>query len=214
MSTYILTSMFPDGFDEGTGMLFDRALPRRGSFAFVASDFEHHHDVTDSYFTGVLDWFKDAGIQFDRAYTVNGRMTAEEAQKAVREADVVWLSGGDTLAQFASLKEYGLVDVIRRHTGVVIGMSAGTINMAKIAVLYDPPYGVHTATVYSGIGCVDISVDPHFEADRIAATILNTSEEHVIYGLCDNGIIVCRDGQTEYYGEVYRLRGGEVERIN
>jgi len=214
MSTYILTSMFPDGFDEETTRLLGRLIPRRGRFAFVASDFEHRHDTTDFYFGGVLTWFRDAGISFERSYVVDGRMTPSEAQAAAREADVVWLSGGDTLAQFGSLEEYGLVDVIRQHPGVIIGMSAGAINMAKTAVLYDPPYGVHTATVYAGIGCVDISADPHFEPDRIAATLLNASEERVIYGLCDNSIIVCHDGQTEYHSEVYRLSGGEVERIN
>ena len=214
MSTYILTSMFPDGFDGNTAQLFDRLIPHRGSFAFVASDFEHHHDTNDYYFGGVLGWFRDAGIHFERSYVVDGRMTAGEAQQALREADVLWLSGGDTLAQFGSFEKYGLVDVIRKHSGVVIGMSAGTINIAQTAVLYDPPYGVHTATVYRGIGCVDISADPHFEPDRIPATILNASDEHVIYGLCDNAVIVCKDGQAEYYGEVYRLSGGEAERIN
>lgn len=214
MSTYILTSLFPDGFDRHTAQLFDRHIPHRGHFAFVASDFEKNPEKTDYHFGYILGLFEDAGICFEHSRVIDGRMTAEEAQQAARDADVLWLAGGDTLAQFASLEEYGLADVIRRHPGVVIGMSAGTINMAKTAVLYDPDYGVHTAMVYHGIGCVDISADPHFEPDRIAATILNASVEHVIYGLCDNGIIVCRDAQVEYYGEVYRLSGGEVERIN
>ncbi len=214
MSTYILTSMFPDGFDKDTAQLFDRLIPDRGSFALVASEFEREHDKTDYYSGYFLEWFRNAGISFERAYVVDGRMTPQEAQAAIRDADVVWLSGGDTLAQFGYFEKYGLVDIIRQHPGVVIGMSAGTINMAKTAVLYDPAYGVYNATVYRGIGCVDISTDPHFEPDRIAATILNASVERVIYGLCDNAIIVCKDGKTEYYGEVYRLSGGEVERIN
>lgn len=38
----------------------------------------------------------DAGVSFAEACVVDGRMTPAEAQKAVIEADVVWLAGGDT----------------------------------------------------------------------------------------------------------------------
>lgn len=58
-------------------------------------------------------------------------MTAKSAKIAVRGADILWLSGGDTPTQFGYLKSYGLVDVLKRHKGVIIGMSAGSINMAK-----------------------------------------------------------------------------------
>lgn len=56
---------------------------------------------------------------------VDGRMTVEEAQRAVAEADVVWLSGGNAPAQRQYFQKYGLENLIREHSGVIIGMSAG-----------------------------------------------------------------------------------------
>lgn len=53
------------------------------------------------------------------------------AQETIRNADVLWLAGGDTSKQFFYLESYGLISCIREHKGVVIGMSAGDINMAK-----------------------------------------------------------------------------------
>lgn len=40
MSTYILTSMFPNGFDDKTTELFQKIIIKRNKFAFVASEFE------------------------------------------------------------------------------------------------------------------------------------------------------------------------------
>ncbi len=215
MGTYVLTSLFPDGLCPWQTDLFANVLTARKHFAFVASDFDSDYEKNDIFFRLILEMFSQADIRFDSSCVVDGRMSAAEAQETISCADVVWLAGGDTLTQFGSLVKYGLIDVIRRHEGVVIGMSAGTLNMAKTTVLYDPPYGQTTAVIYDGIGCVDITADPHFEPDNVSEDILAASEHHVIYGLCDNGIILRRsDGSTEFHGEVYRLSNRRLERIN
>ena len=75
MSTYILTSYFPNGFDADTVRLFDRLLPRRGRFAFVASDFEKDHATTDFYAEELRGLFVGAGINFEHFFVIDGRMT-------------------------------------------------------------------------------------------------------------------------------------------
>ena len=45
MSTYILTSMFPNGFNEKTREVFQRLLIKRNKFAFVASEFEKNQEI-------------------------------------------------------------------------------------------------------------------------------------------------------------------------
>jgi len=215
MSTYILTSLFPDGLLPWQAKIFAESITARKRFVFVASEFERGHDITDMYFHEIIDMLAGAGICFEEARVADGRLTAAEAQQIVREADAVWLTGGDTLAQFGYLNKYGLAEVIRQHGGVVIGMSAGTINLANTAVLYDPPYGQTTAMFYEALGCVDITADPHFDAHNPPAELLDASEHHPFYGLCDNGIILRRpDGTTEFYGEVYRLDNRRIERVN
>lgn len=211
MSTYILTSMFNNGFNEAFVDILQK-LNVKGKFTFVASEFEKIHEKTDKYFHFFLDMFEKAGIHFDEACVVDGRMEKEQAQNSVREADVVWISGGDTPTEFRYLKEYGLDSIIKEHTGVIIGMSAGSINLAKTAIC-TLSCGHYEQEIYDGLGCVDISVEPHFVRENLTDELIELSKKHTIYGLCDESFIVCSKGKIEFYGEVYKIGQGFVETI-
>ena len=60
MSTYVLTSMFPDGIHGKNRELFQTLVTQRKSFAFVASEFEKDHGTTDCYFHLFLNMLKKA----------------------------------------------------------------------------------------------------------------------------------------------------------
>ncbi|MFX0547870.1 hypothetical protein ACOAKC_00915 [Hathewaya histolytica] len=68
-------------------------------------------------------------ITFNSVNVIDGRMSKEISQDMVRNAYVLWLGGGDTPTQFAYLESYGLIPCIREQKGVIIGMSAGSINI-------------------------------------------------------------------------------------
>lgn len=212
MSTYILTSMFPNGFDDITADVFNRLLTKRNKFAFVASEFEKAHDITDQYFRFFLNMFHEKNIYFKEEYVVDGRMTPQQAQSSVQEADVVWLSGGDTPKEYDDWHKYGLEQVIKNHKGVIIGMSAGSINLGKTAIC-TVSSGHEKQEVYDGLGCVDISVEPHFIKEA-SDEILELSRNYKIYGLCDNSMIVCAGDKKEFYGEVYQISNGSMEQIS
>lgn len=215
MSTCILTSMFPNGFDDKASEMFRRKIDKnkRNKFAFVASEFEKTYEKNDSYFTFFLNMFEEKGICFKETYVVDGRMSPEQAQDAVANADVVWLSGGDTPTQFRYFQKYGLETVIKRHKGMIIGMSAGSINMAKTAVC-TVSCGHTKQNVYQGLGCVDISVEPHFDRDHVSEEVLDLSNKYTIYGLCDDSMIAVTDDVVEFYGEIYKLSHGCIELIH
>lgn len=213
MSTYILTNMFPNGFNKETAKCLKTLIRKRNRFAFVASEFEVRHEVTDHYFQFFLSLFEDIGIHFDKKQVVDGRMTKEEAQNAIREADVVWLSGGDTPTQYHYFETYDLIDVIKNHTGVIIGISAGSINLSKIVICsitkeHEKP------VIYPALGCVDLCVRPHFNRACVPQELLDLTNTYEIYGLCDDALIVCSEDRTEFYGEVYLLYQGQITPIS
>lgn len=212
MSTYILTSMFPAGIRGKNRELFQTLMTQRKRLAFVASEFEKNHAVTDTYFDLFLHMFKEIEIHFEDACVVDGRMRADGAKKAVSDADVVWLAGGDTPTQYAYLVKYGLTDVIRQHQGVIVGMSAGSINLAKTAICTLTCHH-NKFEIYDALGCVDLSVEPHFDPKHVTDELIQLSQEHTIYGLCDDSMIVCANGITEFYGDVYRLRNGTIVQL-
>lgn len=212
MTTYILTSMFPNGFEAKTAELFQKSITNRTKFAFIASEFEKDHDQTDQFFKSFLDMFHAIDIHFDQEYVVDGRMTPLEAQNAVKEADVLWLSGGDTPTEFEYWKKYGLDTVIKQHNGVVIGLSAGSINMAETAIC-TMSCGHDKLSIYKGLGFVDFSVEPHFQKSQITEELLELSKEHLIYGLCDDSFIVCSTQVSIFYGEIYKIFHGAMELV-
>ena len=212
MSTYILTSMFNNGFNSQAAEVFQKKISKRNKFAFVASEFEKIHEKTDKYFHFFLNMFEEADIHFEEAYVIDGRMSADEAQKRVAEADVIWLSGGDTPTQFGYFQKYSLDTVIKQHDGIIIGMSAGSINMAKTSIC-TLSCGHFKQEIYNGLACVDISVEPHFIREEVSDELIDLSKKYTIYGLCDESFIVCSGETIEFYGEIYKLSLGNIERV-
>ncbi len=88
MSTYMLTSMFPNGLNEQAAEVFRQRISTRNRIAFVASEFEKGHDKTDYYFHFFLNMFEDAGIRFDEAYVIDGRLEAVKDREALIKSPV------------------------------------------------------------------------------------------------------------------------------
>jgi peptidase E len=209
----ILTSGFSNGFPYEFCKLLKTYLKNGMNFVFVASEFQKIYDKTDWYCNHFLTMFSDCGITFDNVKVIDSRMSKESAQDSVRNADVLWLAGGDTPTQYAYLEAYGLIPCIREHKGVVIGMSAGSINMAKTAVC--------TLTcehdelkIYEAMGLVEFSVEPHFDIENVTEELLMLSERYPLYGICDDGAIICSEDKTLYIGDVVLIENGHVTRVS
>ena len=213
MSIYILTSWFPNGFNNEIAQLMKKFIKRRTKFAFIVSEFEKNHEKTDQYFKEILELFQNIGIDFEKSYVVDGRMKKEMAKDVVRSADVVWLSGGDTPTEYQYLLKYELIDILREHSGVIIGMSAGSINLTKMAIC-TLACGHDKQEIYEGIGCVEFSVEPHFDRNKVPKELLELSKQYTIYGLCDESLILCEGKTRIFLGEVYQMIDGTVKRIS
>lgn len=205
----ILTSGFPNGFPNSFSKLLKTCLKASMSFVFVASEFDNIHEKTDWYCNQFLKMFSDCGINFETVNVVDGRISKENVKDMVRNADVLWLAGGDTPTQFAYLESYGLIQCIREHKGVIIGMSAGSINMTKTAVC-TLTCEHNELKIYEALGLVEFSVEPHFDKDNITKELLVLSEKYPLYGICDDSAIICTEDNTFYIGDVFFINKGEV----
>lgn len=209
----ILTSGFPNGFTEDFSNLLKQYIKTSKSFVFVASEFENIFDKTDWYCKHFLKMFSDCGITFESVNVIDSRIPKEIAQDIVRNADVLWLAGGDTPTQFAYIESYGLIPYIKENKGVIIGMSAGSINMAKTAVC-TLTCEHNKLEIYEALGLVEFSIEPHFDKDNISNELLVLSEEYPLYGVCDDGAIVCTKDNTLYIGNVFLINNGHITRLN
>ncbi|OPJ58231.1 Type 1 glutamine amidotransferase-like domain-containing protein [Clostridium oryzae] len=177
MMVKILTSGFPNGFSDEFSKVLNTYIKAGMNFVFVASEFENIHEKTDWYCNHFLEMFRNCGITFGSVDIIDSRITRKKAQETVRNADVLWLSGGDTPTQFAYLKSYGLIPYIREQKGVIIGMSAGSINMTRTAIC-SLTCDHDKLEIYEALGLVEFSIEPHLDKDNITDELLELSEKY------------------------------------
>jgi peptidase E len=202
MKVALLTSGFESSFTYDFINCIKKYYSNDGSFAFIASDFAAH-SKTDKYFNVFLNMFKIGDITFNEVYTIDDRISKEKAAQYVEKAEVVWIAGGDTLKELAHIKEYDLITTLQNRNGITIGMSAGSINMAKRVVLAkDIEDNIPELSIYEGIGLVDINVEPHLDSasDEHIKEIYEASKHSVIYGLYDNSFIEIVNDTMRIYG--------------
>jgi len=215
MKVSILTSGFPNGFtDDFIQCVKDYYNNDNGSFVLIASDFAGH-SKTDRYTDAFINMFRNNGIVFNEVHVIDDRITPEKAVQYIEKADIVWISGGDTLKQIAYLKEYNLIGVLQSREGITIGMSAGSINMAKRVVLAkDINDNIPELAIYDGIGLVDINIEPHLDSasEEHMKEVYEASHYTTIYGIYDNTFIKIANDTMKINGVFFKYEnvGKEV----
>ena len=206
MKVSFLTSWFSDGFTKDFMTCINEYYKSNGSFVFIASDFTDYIK-TDKNYKNIISTFNENNIEFTKSYIIDDRTSKEEASKFIEDADIVWISGGDTLKQIKYIKEYNLIKSLQKRDGITIGMSAGSINMAKRVVLAkDVTDNIPELSIYEGIGLVDINIEPHLaSASDEHINDLNEAAMHSdIYGIYDNSFIKVIGNKFKIYGD-YKL---------
>lgn len=64
------------------------------------------------------------------------------------------------------------------------------------------------------MNCVDISVMPHYIPSDNHQELLELSKKYVIYGLCDEGAVIVKNGQVNLYGDVYKISNGATKKVH
>ena len=104
------------------------------NIAFITADFSDYSG-NDKYIKKLIKLFNDKKFIFNSVYIIDNRIDSYEMKKHIKDSDIVFLLGGDTLKQIKFINKYKLKNIIKEKNKVVIGMSAGSINMAKKVVL-------------------------------------------------------------------------------
>ena len=113
-------------------------------------------------------------------------MTKEEMFRSIENADIIFLMGGDTLKQNDFLMKNDLKPIIKTFKKVVIGISAGAINLSNISLCSkDEEDGVENTITYEGIGRINYTIEPHFDIDN---KILLQNE---LYPLSEKNDYIC-----------------------
>ena len=193
--------------DEITDVLREN-LTERGKLVFISAwPEEHRRNDEDS--RGMHEMFAERDMGFAAHHVIDGRTVAAEAAELVRAADCIFLMGGDPVAQMELIRDLGLVSELRESRAVILGVSAGAMNMGRrVAEIWD------SKAFYEGIGLADITIKAHYTPGEWFVPLLKElSGEHPIVAMEDeSAIFINGDGQRSI-GRMYRFDKGKIDRI-
>lgn len=215
MKTHYYLGWFSNFFPKNLGRVLQEDITDRKSLVMISSNpfFYEEDGATERL------WLDQAGILFDEYHLINYRLQKEEAQALIQDASVIFVLGGNTLKQNGFLKEYELSDLIRKSRAVVLGASAGAINMsAKWLCSKNLGYKVENSSVYEGIGLDDFSVLSHFDLENnialVQSELSHLSEEMNIYASNKDCVVRIKGDKTDIFGNVYLISHSIIQKLD
>ena len=199
-------------------------LPENPSCLFVASS-PDDRAATCRFGADMFCAFAEAGICFS-GYEILDHWSADFAPELVMGSDLIILAGGHVPTQNAFFREIGLGELLAEYDGIVMGISAGTMNAAEIAYLQpEEPGESHPdfQRFAPGLGLTDLNICPHYQnvkddildGKRLFEDITyEDSMGHCFFALPDGSFIRLDENSTLLFGEAYTISDGCLEQIS
>ena len=182
------------------------ALQKRDSFVCVSA-WPADDERNDIDLANMHGLFKDYGMPFARQYVIDNRTETSHAIRLIHEASCVFLMGGYPKLQLELMRNKNLDVAIRNANAAVLGLSAGSINMAKRSL--DTK---ESPIPYDGLGLADITVKPHFELEnqQVLSTLLQVSMNLPICAMEDDSAIFVVGNSISYTGQIHWVSKGTI----
>ena len=201
-----LFSGFPTRhFTDAIAQVLRENLTRRESLVFISAwpeDDARNEDDGD----GMHEMFAERGMAFVRHSVIDRRTGATDAVKLVREADCIFLMGGNVTLQMALIRDLGLVPELLSIRAVILGVSAGSMNMGRfVADVWE------TKKLYEGIGLTDIIVKGHYAEDAwFIPDLKGLSMTRPVAAMEDESAIFIRGDAVWQFGNIHWIDKGEI----
>lgn len=234
---FLTSSPFIQGQCEITNVnhqadLLRETVPQNAAALFIPAD-PYDRGTTAGLTHAYRGAFERQGLTFSR-FAYLDKTNADAAERLVTNSQFIVLGGGHLPTQMAFFEEINLREHIKKMKGVVLGISAGSMNSAieVYATPEEPGEGRSPdfRRFIPGLGLTRRQIVPHLNTYRthyvddlrlFEDIIFPDSEGRNDYDrmprefiiMPDNSFIY-DDGTTEIiYGEAWLCRGGRMQRI-
>ena len=182
-------------------------------------------EITDFYSGLTRGYFEDAGFHFERYLTLDSR-NEEHAAELIRSSNLILLAGGHVPTQNRFFQRIGLREWMKGYDGVVVGISAGSMNAADLVYAQPEEAGEAVDPTFQrflpGLGLTKVNLLPHY--DRVKDDVLDglrlfeditcaDSRGRTFYAIPDGSYLFVDGSRAELRGECYRIRDGRTEQI-
>lgn len=150
----------------------------------------------------------------------------EQTKELVKRADFILLGGGHVPTQMEFFNEIHLAEYMKDFDGVVMGISAGSMNAAKrvYAMPEEPGEGIdpHFVKHFPGLGLTKYNIIPHYNREKdnmldgfklFEELIYPDSHGEEYYVLNDGSYIMQADGNAYLYGDAWLMHDGKLTKI-
>lgn len=194
--------------------------PERAKVLFIASN-PNDIEKTESYRNAFLYAFPFHGMTIETYAVCDCRN--EGIADHLSEFDVIILSGGHVPTQNIFFQNICLKEKMDSYNGIVIGISAGTMNCAEVVYAHPELDGEAVDPKYQrfvpGLGLTKRMILPHYQ--MIKDDVLDglrvfediaypDSCGREFYALNDGSYIISENGIEILYGEAYRIKDGQI----
>ena len=198
-------------------------LPANPNVVFVCSD-PKDHDGTCQFAAITTAAFAEAGIAFG-SYQVLDGTTVHKAYGMIAHCDFVVLSGGHVPTQNAFFRKIRLRHLLHNFQGTVMGISAGSMNMAGTVYMQPEEEGESVPEFKRfapGLALTPVNILPHYQkakdyiidGKRLYEDVtFADSMGHEFFMLPDNSYFYQDSHGLLLCGKAYRLRDGIVEQL-
>ena len=197
--------------------------PEIADVLFFAAD-PNDMEKSESYRNAYLYAFPLHGMPIHSYSVCDSRNT--NLSNHLDQYNVIILSGGHVPTQNAFFQDIRLKEKLQDFTGIIIGISAGTMNCAETVYAHPERDGEATDPQYQrfipGLGLTKTMVLPHYQ--MIKDDVLDglrvfediaypDSVGREFYALCDGSYILSENGKETVYGEAYLIKDGRLGKI-
>ena len=192
-------------FTEGIAKVLKEELTERDSLVFISTwpdNFAQNDEDSD----GMHNMFAERNMPFVKHSVIDNRMEADEAVRLIREASCIFLMGGNATLQLDLMSRKGILDEIRRSSAVILGVSAGSMNMGtQVVDIYE------SITPYEGLGFADLTIKAHYPLEEdLLQLVKQVSMELPVCLMTDESAIFMKKDSAMQIGKIYHMVKGEI----
>ncbi len=201
-----------------------KALPSPCRCLFITSD-RDDHAFTEGHGYAIKRSFEATGFEFSDYTLLDGRNEGEAAA-LVKKAELIVLAGGHVPTQNRFFTHIGLRELMRQYKGMVLGISAGSMNSADIVYVQpelpgescDPEFIRFTP----GLGLTKTRILPHYNEVRdnyldgrrlIEDITFADSIGQRFFVLNDGSYIHIENGCESLHGEARLIENGTMRLV-
>ena len=182
-------------------------------------------DLNDGMADTFANCFEYHGMHLSSVMLCDGR-NEDEAMRIITQSDVVLLGGGHVPSQNCFLERIGLKALLWNYPGVVMGVSAGSMNCAVKTYAQPELPGESVDPNYCrfipGLGLTDVMILPHYQ--KVKDMILDgrrlyeditfaDSFGREFFVLPDGSYVLQENGKAVLFGEGYCVSNGKMRTI-